>query len=105
MGGGKSKVIEEWHEGTEWYRVWSDGFIEQGGMVYRSNTSSNLKFSITFLKEFTTTAYNAQATVSSGGAPYEYTGAVKIGNKTKLGLEIITGFSEAASIDWIVCGY
>ena len=30
-GGGTSKIIEEWHQGTEWYRKWSNGFIEQGG--------------------------------------------------------------------------
>lgn len=24
-------VTKRWHSGTEWYRVWSDGFIEQGG--------------------------------------------------------------------------
>lgn len=24
-------IIETWYSGTSWYRVWSDGFIEQGG--------------------------------------------------------------------------
>lgn len=26
-------VTETWRSGTSWYRVWSDGFIEQGGMA------------------------------------------------------------------------
>ena len=30
---GESYIVESWHEGTEWYRVWSDGFIEQGGSL------------------------------------------------------------------------
>lgn len=27
----RTYVTETWSSGTEWYRVWSDGFIEQGG--------------------------------------------------------------------------
>ena len=27
----KVYVTETWHSGTSWYRVWSDGWIEQGG--------------------------------------------------------------------------
>ena len=39
-GSGVETVVEHWHEGTEWYRVWSDGFIEQGGISdYLTNTS------------------------------------------------------------------
>lgn len=96
-------VVETGSEGSDWYRVWSDGFIEQGGRVSRSGTGRGL--SVTFLKGFTTTTYSSQATVSSGGADYEYTGALKIRNQTNLGLEIFTGFSEACSVDWVVCGY
>lgn len=97
-------VTQIYRSGSNWYRTWSDGFIEQGGTVSRSR-SSNPRSPITFLKGFTTTAYNAQATISSGGAQNEYTGAIKIGNKTNLGLEIITGFVEAANMDWTVSGY
>lgn len=56
MGGGNSKVIEEWHEGTEWYRVWSDGFIEQGGEATASN---NGLATITLHKPYSSTNYQA----------------------------------------------
>ena len=26
-------ITQTWHSGANWYRVWSDGFIEQGGVV------------------------------------------------------------------------
>lgn len=29
--GAEAYVIETWRNGNEWYRKWSDGFIEQGG--------------------------------------------------------------------------
>lgn len=47
-------VIESWSEGTEWYRIYADGWCEQGG----HSTSSN----ITFLKEFGDTNYTSLAT-------------------------------------------
>lgn len=30
-------ISKKWHEGSEWYRVWSDGFIEQGGQAVPTN--------------------------------------------------------------------
>ena len=47
-----SVCIESWHEGTEWYRVYSDGWCEQGG--YTTNNSNT----INFLKEFVDTNYS-----------------------------------------------
>lgn len=52
-------VTKTWHSGTSWYRVWSDGFIEQGGS-YTSSDSS--KFTITLNKPMTTTYYHCDVT-------------------------------------------
>lgn len=43
-------VVETWLSGTEWYRVWSDGWIEQGGYNNGSHT-------VTFVKPFSNTNY------------------------------------------------
>lgn len=50
----KHCIIDSWSEGTEWYRVYADGWCEQGGC----STSSN----IIFLKEFGDTNYTSLAT-------------------------------------------
>lgn len=42
-------VTKNYLNGTSWYRVWSDGFIEQGGAIKNANTP----ISITFAKTFT----------------------------------------------------
>lgn len=55
-GGGKSKIIEEWREGSEWYRVWSNGLIEQGGAG--TSASSGGLATLTFKKPFSTSDYN-----------------------------------------------
>lgn len=51
-GAGESYVTESWHSGSEGYRVWSDGFIEQWGSFYDPSGWQT----ITFRKPFTTCA-------------------------------------------------
>ena len=48
-------VTKTWHSGTSWYRVWSDGFIEQGGSYTSSDSSASI---ITLNKPMTTTYYH-----------------------------------------------
>lgn len=45
-------VIETWSSGSDWYRVWSDGFIEQGGFLSESGQTQ-----ITLNKPFQNTNY------------------------------------------------
>lgn len=52
-------VTKTWHSGTSWYRVWSDGFIEQGGSYISSDSSA---FIITLNKPMTTTYYHCDVT-------------------------------------------
>lgn len=47
-------VVETYHSGTEWYRIWSDGWCEQGGELSNSGTNTQ---QITFLKSFIDTNY------------------------------------------------
>lgn len=52
-------ITKTWHSGTSWYRVWSDGFIEQGGSYTSSDSSA---FTITLNKPMTTTYYHCDVT-------------------------------------------
>ena len=49
-------VVESYSNGTEWYRIWSDGWCEQGG---RANSGT---ISVTFIKEFADTNYTITVT-------------------------------------------
>ena len=43
-------VTNSWRSGANWYRVWSNGWIEQGGVASFSNTQSGtVKFNRTFV--------------------------------------------------------
>lgn len=54
----KAYVTETYVSGTQGYRVWSDGFIEQWGKFYVSGEDNNC--TITFQKPFKNTNYNTQ---------------------------------------------
>lgn len=54
-------IIDTWESSyySSWYRVWSDGFIEQGGSYTSSDSSA---FTITLNKPMTTTSYHCDVT-------------------------------------------
>lgn len=84
-------------DGTSWYRVWSDGWIEQGG-TYTS--SDNNKYPITLSKKMTTTNYHSTVT---GG--YNVASNYAFGycyDKTTSGFKAVV---IEPSGTWYVCGY
>ena len=58
-------VVTNYVNGTSWYRVWSDGWIEQGGQIGAVGTDRTVTVSL--LKAFTTTNYFVSNTNLSGG--------------------------------------
>ena len=90
-------VTETWRseDGNNWYRKWSDGWIEQGGVGV---TGTNVTFPTSFsniptltLSEYQTGGNNSQAIGyysinNTGFMPYRYSGG-------------------SLSINWYACGY
>lgn len=56
-------IVETYSNGTDWYRVWSDGWCEQGG---QSSTYANAT-ATTFLKPFIDTNYTILTNVVLNG--------------------------------------
>lgn len=84
-------------DGTSWYRVWSDGWIEQGG-TYTSSDNSN--YPVTLSKKMTTTNYHSTVTggynkISDHGFGFCY-------DKTTSGFKAVV---IEPSGTWYVCGY
>ena len=103
----KKYIVETWNEGTEWYRVWSDGWIEQGGTtgLITSRDSYNSK-TITFKKSFTNTNYTftscANKYSTENGLGTAYPPFIFTKNNTSI---IIGKYSWTDGIDWYACGY
>lgn len=45
-------VIKEHKDGGNWFRVWSDGWIEQGGMYQQVDATAPVPFTINYLTPF-----------------------------------------------------
>lgn len=100
----KPYVSETYHNGSEWYRVWSDGFIEQGGCIHSSGTGVSDK-TITFLKPFSTTSYVFNRTAWNGSTAMTTT-AYWIGyrNKTSTSVNFYMDNDNALETAWTAMG-
>lgn len=88
----RAYITQTYRNGTDWYRVYSDGWKEQGGTA-TANTTRN------FPTPFTTTDYTIVATLINTGIDE----AVDIRTHSKTDFKI--GNDYNASCYWYACGY
>lgn len=84
-------IVETYVNGTSWYRIWSDGWCEQGG--YYSNQST---ITVTLLKPYIDTNYNVL-----------FAGAGNVLTKTtnSFNFDPSHGYATKSAGDWKACGY
>lgn len=92
-------VVETYVNGASWYRVYSDGWVEQGGFV----TSVSGDYTVVFLKPFADTDYTILKTMytNSTGSSVQYK-QFSFFSKTTLSATTATA---AADFSWYACGY
>ena len=95
-------IVESYINGDNWYRIWSDGWIEQGGTVSVPSSGTAL----TYLKPFSNTNYS----IVSGGASDSYPGCGNTScyNKTITGCSMWTSDDSSFNVGylaWIANGY
>ena len=99
-------VTQNYVNGTSWYRVWSDGWIEQGG--YASTADNTNSATITFLKPFANTKYNIQATIYCNGtltSHYSLLAHTLTASSMKLYQYVWGTSSYGIHAYWYACGY
>ena len=96
------RVIETGGNSDAWYRKWSDGWVEQGG-IKKDPGVSNASGEITLQTPFSNTnyvvfftAYNPDWTATMG----VFSCRVREKERTKFGY-----FSDAANLQWYACGF
>lgn len=96
-------VTQTWHSGENWWRKWSDGFIEQGGGFVRRPTTSSVVYrqTINLHTPFTTSTYVAVANVHDTAGSYAL-GVTKSTNKFVINSEYASSVSDR---NWYACGY
>ena len=97
----KAYVTETYSNGSSWYRVWSDGWCEQGG---RLSVTSNQTVTITFAKSFIDTNYTAFKNMgcnsTGAGAAREYS----LWNFTRTSMQTQVNTNHYWT-SWIAKGY
>lgn len=96
-------IVQNYVNGTSWYRVWSDGWIEQGGLVQFADDAEH---TVNYLKAFSNNNYTLTVgviTTYANSAQHKNLGA-----RTKTA----TGFTVWANStymttgkSWYACGY
>ena len=99
--GAGATVVESYRNGTEWYRVWSDGWVEQGGCLTFAGTSGT---TVTFTHPFTDTNYHIVMSDYSGGSTSVYYNHLSLRNKAVTNCKIYAGCKESISIQWYAFG-
>ena len=96
-------VVSTYKNGTSWYRIYDDGWCEQGG---RYTIGTNGSGTITFLKEFVDTSYtifNSKESTDSSNWNVMFS---DLGTRTTSQIVIkanLTGYTLVGS--WEACGY
>lgn len=90
-------VVETYRNGSSWYRVWSDGWIEQGGII---DSLADI-WTITFLKQFTTSTYTLQG--EEWGT--DTTGNLGITSQTPTAASGNHIGASVIKVSWYACGY
>ena len=98
-----ARVVEAWRNGDNWYRMWSDGWIEQGGISPGIPGVGDLKLMLN--KHFTATNYTVLAGVANRlPTAFVYGIAVNWRSTDSFGID----WQNSQSLDgtyWYACGY
>lgn len=96
-------VVETYSNGSSWYRIWSDGWCEQGSITSLTQNPQ----SISLIKPFLNTNYTLTA---CNGDPDDNSNVVSaaLRSKTTTDFTVVSGYNGtffATTLDWIACGY
>lgn len=93
-------VVDTYVNGNFWYRVYSDGWIEQGGV---SGSMSNSSISVTLLKSFSNTNYSVICSNydSTSSTAYE----THLYSKSTSYFTLYSREIQTHTVYWFACGY
>ena len=94
-------LLQSYRNGKSWYRIYSNGYVEQGGFVARNGTTTT----VNLLVEYADTDYFVSATgtrASSGSDGYNCVVLTNTITTTSFGLSI---GNEFPSMYWFSCGF
>ena len=97
-----SFVVESWRDGTEWYRVWSNGVVEQGGQT--ETTKGTTERTVTLYKSYADKDYSVIPSSYSGGSSSVQYNSFHCTSKTETTFTAKAGCNENIIMNWYACG-
>lgn len=92
-------LVESYVNGNNWYRIYSDGWIEQGG---RAEGGLNATKTYTFLKPF---ASKPDVVIGTILSPAATSYQVVITSLSTTSMSIYTPHANISGVNWQACGY
>lgn len=102
----KAYIQDTWHSGSSWYRIWSDGFIEQGFYIQKRTWTGSV-YSASLPKSFTSTDYYVSLQAGTGSGDNECEFWVYSKTKSSFGIALTSygGHSQTSGMHIYACGY
>ena len=102
----KPYITETYQNGTSWYRVWSDGWIEQGGYFVSNGTGYG---QVTLMKPYSSSVYNIQVTeqqaaYTDSGTSFNWYGK-PCGPLTNNSFYVKASVASQIGFHWLTIGY
>ena len=95
------RITETYVNGTSWYRVYSDGWIEQGGQI---DCAKNASVTVTFLKAYTNTNYNVTGMSHFFNAD-KYDVGPTLTDRTTTTMNLGNMWDSTVTFQWRTAGY
>ena len=98
----KGYITQTWRSGNNWYRVYSDGWIEQGGYLTSSGSTTN----ISYHKKFSNTNYHILTTQrQSSDNAFSSNFSINSSTRTTSGCRVYSGTTQyGCGFDWFGMG-
>ena len=102
-GSGASYILETSYTASSWYRIWSDGWVEQGGFIVTTSASSQV---ITLPVEMASDLFNIDFHIVKGGSSNNTTNNVRIDSRktTSTTITLYIQPSDETYTSWTVQG-
>ena len=94
-------VVQNYRNGNSWYRVWSDGWIEQGSKYFGAGNGTV----ITLVRGFRDTSYTLITCAGNNTNTNKHEGMANPYNRTTTNFKIWWTAATSNCIDWYACGY
>ena len=105
--GGVFQIVDFWvnEDKTQWYRKWSNGFIECGGRYDNGSVVHDFATTITFPVTFTELPFVLCTAARGTNSDMAFTGCVGEFTTTSAYMQMWDAGGGARYLHWYACGY